>query len=455
MYNLFFNSKGATNKGKFQILFPNEGLWFKPGSLIALSTISVYNSIYNISSYRNNNKLYIKLDNEITHNQATELDTDDSTYWVYEINIENGQYSAEMLDEYIAKVIGDWDTSTNDFKAHSSRQMKISANTSFGKFDIYTDSDTDVLFRVGNTTSANLAYLLGFDMSISGTENDKTYFEKKYTFNAATNTNKIYIKSNSSISDDNVTELDTDSSTYWVYEVLIDDGTYTATTLNTFITDIIGANKMTISSDTTSEKFSIVLENSTDLLFKVGDTTSTNVANILGFNMSSDGTASDKTTYDSIDYWDLTKYRSNHSVGTNLSINTIASVYTEIVWDLTKYRANHTLNGNLGIQVAKIQNGRTNIHLHLRNNIIFGGYDASGSQSDTIFAFDFTSAPGYLQTFNVTNLTWLNVVATSRYLDRLEFEFTDQDGNALAENMYEDCAFALVVKEPEASVPSA
>ena len=308
MYNLFFTSKNATNKGKFDIDFPSQGgLWFNQGTKIAVANLNVWNSIYNISTFRNNNVLYFKfatalnitgIDNiEKIHDNGTNI-------WVYKITLANGMYSANELDKYVAKLIGDWDTATDDLKSFSNRKLKISANTTFSKFDIYLATGTDMLFAENSITSKNIAFLLGFDMSI-------------------------------------------------------------------------------------------------------------------------DGTGADKVTYNSISYWSTTTYRTNKNN-----------------------------NGNLGFQIAKIQNGRTAIHLHIRNNIIFGGYDSSGSTSDTVFAFDFTEAVGYLQTFNVNNLTWLDVVATNRNINQLTFEFTDQDNEPIGENLYENCSFVLVVKTPDTPEPN-
>lgn len=247
MYNLFFTTKAAVNKGKFTIQFPNEGLYFKDGTKLAISALNVYNSIHNISEYRKNNVFYIKLGTIL---DLTGLDNISSVHedagnsiYVYKITFPNGQYQAAAMDEFIAKRIGDWSEETNDYVAFANRKLRISVDPSFGKFAIYQNDTTNVLFKVGDAYSQNLAYLMGFDLSI-------------------------------------------------------------------------------------------------------------------------DGTSSDKTTYNSVVYWDLAKYRNNH-----------------------------TNDGDLGFQKGNISNGRTAVHLHFRDNIVFGGFDASGSQSDTIFAFDFTVKP--------------------------------------------------------------
>jgi len=55
MYQIYIDNSKSENKGKFEINF-DPGIEFADGDTIALTALSIYNSIYNISEYYPNNK---------------------------------------------------------------------------------------------------------------------------------------------------------------------------------------------------------------------------------------------------------------------------------------------------------------------------------------------------------------------------------------------------------------
>ncbi len=303
MYQIYIDNSKSENKGKFEINF-DPGIEFADGDTIALTALSIYNSIYNISEYYPNNKFYIYKTNgtlpAVTNSsRVVASDSGASGNNLYTITLPNGQYSLTNIDTFIAKNTGDWDSVNNVLKDYVNRILIIGGDSTTSRFtvDMTNDSDLDILFKVGDTTSTKLAYLMGCDMSILGNSYDQ----------------------------------------------------------------------ITVNGD---------------------------------------------------DYWSLRLYRINHSV-----------------------------IGNNGFQTGEIMMGVRMINLKIKNNVIAGGYDSQSNNSDTVFAFAFSVSPGSIEVFNPTNPIYLNVLATNQALGRLQFEIQDQAGNRLNENVSEIMSFTLTLND--------
>ena len=176
-YNLYITSKDAKNKGEWEVRY-NPPIEFPDRSKVALTQLAMYNSIYNISEHFPNNKFYLQAIGSANFLSPVQSGTGeyviDSSNRLYTITIPNGQYSVEGFDEYIATQTGDYDFSTGSLLDYSNRKLVIDSNEATSKITFYySSSKYDILFKVNDTTSKKLAYLLGLDMSLNGTSSDK------------------------------------------------------------------------------------------------------------------------------------------------------------------------------------------------------------------------------------------------------------------------------------------
>ena len=294
MYNIHVDNSKSLNKGTFSLEF-NPPIEFNENDKLALTNLSMYNSIYNISEYYPNNKFYFyKTNGTITHGSSTTEQQNGANY-LYTTTFPNGQYGVGNIDSFLAKQLNDWDSTENNFKPYSERKLVISGDSATSKFDITLTPGYDVLFKVNDT---KLAYLMGFDMSINGDSNDQ------------------------------------------------------------------------------------------------------------------------------------------------ITINGI------VYWSLANYRVNKGFSGdNNGFQIAEILNGLRTIHLKIKNNLVWGGYDRLSDNSDTVFAFAFTVGSGSIEIFNPPKATFLNILAVSQPINKLIFDITDQDGNSLNKNVAETCSFTLTIDD--------
>jgi hypothetical protein len=174
MYQIYCDNASSPNKGKFELNF-EPGIEFPENSTMALTALSMYNSIYNISEFYPNNLFYIyRTGSELpTVLNSSREEKQDGENWLYTITLPNGQYSLTNIDTFIAKNSGDWDTNNNILKDYMYRNLTISGDSTTSRFNIDMTSSIDVLFKVNDTTSNKLAYLMGLDMSIQGTDADK------------------------------------------------------------------------------------------------------------------------------------------------------------------------------------------------------------------------------------------------------------------------------------------
>ena len=212
-----------------------------------------------------------------------------------------------------------------------------------------------------------------------------------------------------------------------IYKLKFEDGQYSVDALNiaiakltdswNWVSNALGTAKVRIFEDESTGKIGIDLQTAgCDVLFKKDDKQATTLAYLLGYRL--DIVTGDATHSSLTEYYSVAKYRSNSS------------------------------KGELGPQLAQINNGVSEIHLKLTNNIVFAGYDNLSGNTDTIFSFTFSNPVGLLESFVPNNITWFNVTATNISIDRLKFKFTDQNGRDLGNNVIDNCNIVLVVDAP-------
>jgi hypothetical protein len=151
-YCINVSSKGATNKGSFDVLF-NPPLYFPPGSTMALKQMNIYNAIYNISASRGNNIFFIAGLNSNTIDGLNAFATEGTTT-LYKITIPDGIYGVGDLDDFFAKLLGDWNTTTDQANDYGSRKFVIQPDNTTGKFKFELPNvNYDILWQVSNISS--------------------------------------------------------------------------------------------------------------------------------------------------------------------------------------------------------------------------------------------------------------------------------------------------------------
>lgn len=211
MYNLYINTTDSINKGTFEIPFTEKPLYFQRGTKMAFNNALVWNSVYNISSERRNNVIYVfvrsaddsavgsfeanlpvktgSATNGFFNTQRPKTDGDveidvpsyDNVFVmegsitentstipvkIYKMILENGQYSIDSLDEAIARRLGiDVDTSTTSnlplLIEESERHFLISAEPTYNKVRILSDTVT-----AGSTRVYDIIYPINDPVSI-------------------------------------------------------------------------------------------------------------------------------------------------------------------------------------------------------------------------------------------------------------------------------------------------
>lgn len=182
-YNIYANSTGQDNKGKFSKDFIQKPLYFPPGSKIALNSMLLYNTIDNISNQGilQNNVLYIHVippfdeglpsisDNNIDDEdedgfypcireitdvlprfddiRGINLRTPDASR-IYKLTLPNGLYSINALDEFVALRLGvDIETQskyeTVGLKPDGERVFVITGDSTYGKVKFLMDKHDD------------------------------------------------------------------------------------------------------------------------------------------------------------------------------------------------------------------------------------------------------------------------------------------------------------------------
>lgn len=179
-YNIYANSTGQDNKGKFAKNFVQKPLYFPPGSKIALNSMLLYNTIDNISNQGilQNNEIYIHViyDNSVNPalpNISTEDERDDGFFpttrlptdalpvyndivgielpngnRIYKLILPNGLYSINAIDEFIALRLGiDIETETQfetiGIKPDNERKFLLTGDSTYGKVKFLIDKHDD------------------------------------------------------------------------------------------------------------------------------------------------------------------------------------------------------------------------------------------------------------------------------------------------------------------------
>lgn len=238
MYNLYINTTGSNNKGKFKIDYRNKPLDFDEGTKIAFNNMLMYNSINNISQNLGNNVLYILVEayegsyassagltydpnlptQKIGSSQDSEgfypcehVQKDYPTFddifiktidgkKIYKIVLPDGQYSIEALDEAIAiRLTADIDTSSklHNLKDDNSRYLIVTAEPTYGKVRFMIDNyeytantyrpKFDIVFPPNFDLENSIAKFLGIHTMAStigiDTNSDGAVDQHWYSFN--------------------------------------------------------------------------------------------------------------------------------------------------------------------------------------------------------------------------------------------------------------------------------
>jgi hypothetical protein len=102
MYPIYVDNSDAVNKGTFSKSF-DPPIEFTEGDTMALTSLSMYNTIYNISEFIPNNKIYFcrinSNDLSATMSKSVSVIQNGSTgNYLYTATLPNGQYTVEKID---------------------------------------------------------------------------------------------------------------------------------------------------------------------------------------------------------------------------------------------------------------------------------------------------------------------------------------------------------------------
>jgi hypothetical protein len=110
MYNIHVDNSKSINKGTFSLEF-NPPIEFGENDKLALTNLSMYNSIYNISEYYPNNKFYFyKTNGTISSYGSSTTEEQNGAHYLYTTTFPNGQYGVGNIDSFLAKQLNDWDS---------------------------------------------------------------------------------------------------------------------------------------------------------------------------------------------------------------------------------------------------------------------------------------------------------------------------------------------------------
>ena len=187
MYNIYgtSNKENGNNYGSFRLEYNDPPIVFEPGTKIALLSLMTWNNIYNISAERKNNVFWV-LKNSLANTSATDYTEIEATAYrdskyigvteggsnrtLYRIELPDGQYSIESLDEEISLRLNFDPASgiTGDISLDqdSAREFLINANETYNKVDFVYDANSsngyDVIFPVSDSYSPAEKSILNF-----------------------------------------------------------------------------------------------------------------------------------------------------------------------------------------------------------------------------------------------------------------------------------------------------